>query len=162
LMLSAPRFSISLRFHFSVVETKKKMSDASLETLPSELLYLILKHLDASSIILSLRLVCKRFYQVIAAYNQYELSINWNSYSYLKQILRHVQPENITSLVFADEPSYLSYIERFFSLVDISRLTRLQSITLGDIKNSKGYQFLNQLPLSNLIALSIHSRRPYD
>ena len=137
------------------------MSKASLETLPSELLYLILKHLDAHCIILSLRLVCKRFYQVIAAYNQYELNISWKSYYYLKQFLHHVQPENITSLIFADEYSYSNINERFFSLVDISRLTRLRSITLGEVKNSKSLQSLNQLHLSNFIALRIRSCTKY-
>jgi hypothetical protein len=72
------------------------MSKASLETLPSELLYLILKHLDASCIVLSFRRVCKRLYQIASEYDQYELIINERSYSNLEQILHHVQPENIT------------------------------------------------------------------
>jgi hypothetical protein len=82
-MLSVTRFFISLRFHFSVVERKQKMSKASLETLPSDLLYLILKHLDAYCIVLSFGRVCKRFYQITAGYDQYQLTVNWNLYFHL-------------------------------------------------------------------------------
>jgi hypothetical protein len=134
------------------------MSKASLETLPSELLYLILSHLDAYCIVLSFRRVCKRFYQITTGYNQYELLITWRSYSNLKEIVRFLQPENITSLIFDNLWSNSSHMKDFFTLIDTSRLTRLRSITLNGSEYLEHDKHLNRLPLSNLVSLTICSR----
>lgn len=140
---------------------KTIMTNASLETLPAELLFRIFNHLDTYSIICSVRRVCQRFYHITDGYDQYELKINSWSHLHLEKILRHVQPENITSLILNDKWADADQIERFFSLIDISRLTRLRSITLSEVKNSEHYESLNSLPIANLISLRIHSDGDY-
>ena len=124
------------------------MTQTSLEALAAEILYHIFKYLDAYSIFFSIRQVCRRFYQITAGYNQYKLNVDRMTRLDLEKFLRRIKPENIISLILSGD---------YISSYDISRLTRLRSITLGGEKNSNNYESLNQLPLSNLISLRIHS-----
>ncbi|UJR34711.1 hypothetical protein I4U23_027488, partial [Adineta vaga] len=158
LLLSTSRLSGCISLFIMVLS----MTNASLFTLPSELFDLIFKHLDTLSITLSFRHVCKRFYEITDEYNQYELDLNSISNLYLKRILRLIKPENITSIIFDGESNRSSGIQLLFSLIDISRLTRIRSITLDLITNSKDYELLNRLVLSNLNSLSIHTRGLYQ
>jgi hypothetical protein len=138
------------------------MADASLLRLPSELLYLILNHLDACSVLFSFGLVCKRFYQIIDEYNHYEIDLNSITELGLKRIIRLIQPENITSLILNNTLNDSAQIELFFSLIDINRLTRLRSITLGKIKKFDEYKLLNKIAVSTLVSLGIHSGGIYN
>jgi hypothetical protein len=132
------------------------MANAFLQTLPCELLYRILKNLDAKCIIVSFRYVCKRFYVITTGYDQYELDLGSISRSSLTTMSRIIQPENITSLIFHHDSHQSIDIEFFFSLFDISRFTRLRSITLGNLSSSNDSSYLNRLAISHLITFNIH------
>lgn len=129
------------------------MTNVSLSTLPTELLYRIFNHLDVCSIVLSLRLVCRRFYQITNNYDQYELDLQTVSKFDLKRVLRLVQPENIISLAVRSGWNRSYKNDLFFSLIDITRLIRLRFLTLNRIKYFEDYKLL----VSSLISLRIQS-----
>ncbi|CAF3520618.1 unnamed protein product [Rotaria socialis] len=133
------------------------MTDASLLALPVELIHRILNNLDACSIIFSVREVCRRFYQIVNLYDQYELNFDSISQSRLKIISRFIQPEKITSLVLLNMCYKSEKIKIFLSFFDTSRLTRIQSITLGLSNQANDSQVLQHLNISNLVSLNIHS-----
>jgi hypothetical protein len=138
------------------------MTDKSLSTLPTEVLYNIMNNVDTRFIIFSFRRVCKRFKAISAVYNQYILDLGSMSQSCLKRISRSIEPDKITSLILNNELDESVGIKLFFSLFDISQLTRLRSITLGKLKDRKDYELLNHLDVSGLISLNIHSGGRYE
>ena len=131
------------------------MTNASLLTLPTELLFRIWSHLDTCFIIFSVRPVCQRLYSISATYDQYELDLDSTSESYLNRISRIIQPENITSLILNNRSDRSTQVNLFFSRFEISRMTRLRSITLGKISRREDYELLNQLVVSDLVSLNI-------
>ena len=133
------------------------MTEASLATLPSELWYRIFNHLDADSIMFSVRLVCQRLYQITDGYPDYEIDVDSKSTFHLERIVRRIPPENITSLILRDKSHDSARMRLFFSLIDINRLTHLRSVTLFAIKKTQEYGPIIQLPVSNLVSLRIHS-----
>ncbi|CAF5058329.1 unnamed protein product, partial [Rotaria magnacalcarata] len=133
------------------------MADASLLALPVELIHRILNNLDACSIIFSVRKVCKRFYEIVNLYDQYELNFDSMSESCLKIISRFIQPEKITSLVLRNMWYESEKIKIFLSFFDTSQLIRIQSITLGLSNQASDSQLLQHLNISNLVSLNIHS-----
>ncbi|CAF3033810.1 unnamed protein product [Rotaria sp. Silwood2] len=77
------------------------MSRASLLSLPVEILYRILDHLDAHFILISLRSLCKRLQAVVDTYDRYELNVSTMSCSQIKLIFHIIQPEMISSLILS-------------------------------------------------------------
>ncbi|CAF0897231.1 unnamed protein product [Adineta steineri] len=143
------------------------MTNASLLTLPTELVYYILNNLDTCFIIFSFRLVCKRFQAISEVYDQYELDLDSISEDCLKRIACIIQPEKIISLTVQNAWNQPSRIKEFFSIFEISRLTRLRSITLGNLDNGQDKSLLNHLTISNLVSfdiciLEIHERDTLD
>ena len=51
-----------------------------LDILPVELIFHILNYLDTDTILLSFRYICKRFYIITNAYNQYKLKDSTDLY----------------------------------------------------------------------------------
>ncbi|CAF0901661.1 unnamed protein product [Adineta steineri] len=143
------------------------MTNASLLTLPTELVYYILNNLDTCFIIFSFRLVCKRFQAISEVYDQYELDLDSISEDCLKRVACIIQPEKIISLTVQNAWNQPSRIKEFFSIFEISRLTRLRSITLGNLDNGQDKSLLNHLTISNLVSfdiciLEIHERDTLD
>ena len=131
------------------------MTNASLLTLPTELLFHILNHLDTCFILCSVRPVCQRLYAISAIYDQYELDVDSMSESDLKRISRLIKPENITSLILNNRSDRSTQVNSFFSRFEIGRMTRLRSITLVKLRRWGEYELLNQLVISDLVSLNI-------
>ena len=138
------------------IDNQFQMANASLLTLPTELLFHILNHLDTRFIIFSIRPVCQRLYAITSMYDQYQLDLDSMSESYLKRISRIIQPENVTSLLLNNRSDRLTEINIFFSCFEISRMTRLRSITLGKFSEWGYYKLLNQLIISDLVSVSLN------
>ena len=143
------------------IDKQFQMTNASLLTLPTELLFHILNHLDACFIIFSVRPVCQRLYAISAIYDQYELDLDSIPESYLGRISRIVQPENITSLILNSRSDRSTQVKLVFSRFEISRMTRLRSITLGKLSQWIDYELLNQLVISDLVSLNIDTHGIY-
>lgn len=138
------------------------MAQASLSILPPELLDRIMRNLDTESIMFSFRPICRQFYQISDAYDQYELDLNSMSLTTLKKISRLIQPENIISLELNDKSDNSDRIKIFFTFFETNRFTRLRSITLGAWNNFKDYELLNHLDISNIVSLRIYSNQNYQ
>ena len=132
------------------------MANASLLSLPTELVFHILKHLDTCFVIFSVRRVCRRLYAISSIYDQYELDLDSMSESCLKRISRIIQPEHITSLILDNRSNTSTQINIFFSRFEINRMTRLRSITLGKLSKWRDYELLNQLVISDLVSVSLN------
>jgi hypothetical protein len=140
------------------------MSDASLLTLPVELLYRILDHLDMQTILQSLRSVCTRLYSITNSYNRYELNITSISKSDLEFVLRVALPESIISLIFSGSKNNTSDLSNlFFSRCDLSQFIRLHSLTLNKVNDTELWYFVQHTNSKHLVSLSIESsEREYN
>jgi hypothetical protein len=103
----------------------------SLATLPVEILYRILNHLDIHSIFVSLRYVCKRFNMITNTYNQYELDLSSISQVDIKLFARLIQPENVISISLTDRSPIENDIDLFFRFFDTNRFHKVRSLTLN-------------------------------
>jgi hypothetical protein len=135
------------------------MSAACLQTLPVELIHQILDNLDTETIFLSLRTICKRFYTIINIYNRYKLDFRYFSKVNFHQVCRIVHLENIISIILSDEDETPGQTGLFLSLIDLHKLTRLQSLTLYLIEESSLKTFLNHTHIFLLVSLSIKWRK---
>jgi hypothetical protein len=108
-----------------------------METLPVELLHRIFDNLDAKTIFLSIRPVCRLFQSVVYTYDRVYLDMKSISKSTFYFLCRIIKPSNITSLSFSGWNKTQNQINLFFSLVDSETLTRLRSLTLLDMDDDQ-------------------------
>ena len=109
--------------------------NASLLTLPIEILYRILDQLDIKDILLSFRNVCVHFRAITNNYNRYKIQlISTSPENDIRLICRMIRPEDVISCALTSTHSksdhITSRIELFLSLIDIHQFTRLQSLDL--------------------------------
>lgn len=134
------------------------MSSVSFLTLPVELLYRILDHLDIQTILRSLRSVCTQLYSITNTYNRYELDFTSISKSDLEFISRVALPSSIISLTFSGSKKDTSGISNlFFSRCDLRKFIRLRSLTLNNVNNKELEYFVQYTNIEYLLSLSIES-----
>ena len=139
----------------SVVKSKSP----SLDLLPTEIIHLILDHVDGQTIFCSFRHVNKQLEAVTHTYDRYKLDFSSISKTDFRLICRAIRPENVTSLVLSDDDKTTGQISLFLSLVNINRWTRLRSVTLRDINDNDLQTLLLHLSTScSLMSLSIVTR----
>ncbi|CAF0981599.1 unnamed protein product [Adineta ricciae] len=126
----------------------------AIERLPTETLHQILDNLDVETIVISLRQVCRRFRSVMQSYNRYVFEFRQTSKSNLSLIYRLVRPESVISLVLSDDrtPGQVSF---FFSLPQIHKFSRLQSLVLRDIHEPQVVRILRRIKLDQLKSVVI-------
>ena len=110
-------------------------ANASLLTLPIEILHHILDQLDTKDIVLSFRNVCVHFRAITNNYNRYKIQLTSTSLENdIRLICRMIRPENVISCALRSSNGrsdlMTSRIQLFLSLIDIHQLTRLQSLDL--------------------------------
>ena len=134
----------------------------SLQSLPVEIFYRILDHIDGETILLSFRKVCKKFKAITNTYNRYELDFSSMSKTDFDFACRAIRPEDVISLTLSNGDHTPDQINQFFSLFTIDRLIRLRSLTLLHVynKNTDELQtILNQiLTVCPLTSFSIQSK----
>jgi hypothetical protein len=131
------------------------MPTSLLQALPVEILHRILDHLDARTICLSFRYVCKRFHTIADTYTQYELSFESTSKTEFALICRIIHPENVLSLRLRDNNKTPNQIKLFCSLLDIRRFTRLRSATFEHPDEPELRTILKHIATCSLTSLSI-------
>ena len=115
------------------------MSNSSLACLPVELLHRICDHLDAHTIVLSIRSVCRQLHAVVNSYNRFQLKFGStvnsgsNRESSFKIISHLIQSFNVVSLIFysGNEPRWFNHF--FLTDFDITQFTRLRSLTFHGV-----------------------------
>ena len=134
------------------------MSNASLPTLPVELLHRIFDHLDIRSILLSIRSVCKNLYAVTNSYDRFKLTSNSFSYSDIRLICRLIQLENIIALDMSYYIDNQGRLRLFSSDFDLRQLTRLNELTLDKMIEIDLANCLQNIATRSLISLKIYFR----
>jgi hypothetical protein len=129
-----------------------------LDILPVELIFHILNYLDTNTILLSFRYVCKRFYIITNAYDQYKLNLNSCTKSNFYRFCRIINPLNIISLILSDDDQTPGQICLFLTFFNLQQFHSLRSLTLLEIEDSNLNNISNDLSSLSLISLTIKSR----
>ena len=129
----------------------------SLETLPVELLHRIFNSLDARTLLLSLKYVCKRLHSIVDTYNRYQFNFQSISKSNFHRLCRGARANDVISLILSDDNQTSGQIALFLSLHPIETYTRLQSITLISIEEPYLKLILQHLSATCLLtSLTLH------
>ena len=127
-----------------------------LQMLPVELLHQIFDSLDAETIAISLRQVCRVFRIVVNNYDRYSLdfkSISKPSFYLLCQL---IHPERVISLTLCNDERTPDQTDLFLSLFRVGQLNRLRSLTLSEIDESQLEVILKRISINLLSSLSLH------
>ncbi|CAF1483784.1 unnamed protein product [Rotaria sp. Silwood1] len=109
----------------------------TLDNLPVELIYYILKQLDTYTIFTSLYNVCSRLNLILHTYDQYDLNLNSISMSYFYHICSLINPGQIISLTLSDGNDNIGLVKLFLKKFPIESFKRLHSLTLVNIDNNE-------------------------
>lgn len=151
--------------HFSVVYCFLQhimravaMPTTTLLSLPPEILHKVLDHLDAQTILLSVKCVCMQLHAIVGTYNRFRLKLA--SHRRLVNINQDFPTENVISLTIYDDwdSSEIEDFERkhVSSLIhNLRRFTQLRSLTLYGIYDDELGLLLSYFITTNLINLTI-------
>ena len=119
-----------------------------------------LRFLDTmgTTIFLSVRDVCQSLRAAVKSYRRYALDFTSVSKHEFCRVLHIVRPEWVTSLSLSDQETTIERIDLFRSLVDISRFTRLRSLSLLNIDGPDLCVFLKHAKNCSLTSLIIQLR----
>lgn len=134
------------------------MSNTYLQDLPTELLQRIIDYVDTETVLFSFQYVCQRFRIIVKTYNQHQLdfrSITKSNFTLARYLIR---PENVISLILSDGYKTPGQIVLFLSLFDLSRFTRLRSITLLEVSHKNAIVYLQHIVTCPLTSLCIEYR----
>lgn len=131
---------------------------ASFETLPVELLHRIFNSLDARTLLLSIKYVCKRLYSIVDTYNRYQLNFQSISKWNFHRLCQGVRSNDVISLILSDDNRTSGQPALFLSRHPIETYTRLQSITLISIEEPYLKVLLQHLSATCLLtSLTLHA-----
>ncbi len=134
------------------------MPNSGFGALPVELLYRIIDYVDVETVFLSLRSVCRRFYAIINNQHRYQLDLRYISKSNFDLVCRLIRPENVISLILSDANETVGQIGLFLNRFDLHTFTRLSSLTLIQVTNSKLRRFLDAIIPCPINSFSIESQ----
>ena len=132
-----------------------------METLPVEILHRIFDGLNAETILLSLRPVCRLFRAIVTTYDRYILDMQLISKSNFYLLCRLIKPQNVIALILSNDEQISDQIDLFLSIVHLRQFTRLHSVTLRDIDEFQLNFILKRVNLSLLTSFSFTIRK-YD
>lgn len=104
-----------------------------MDTLPVELIYRIFDYLDAPTILLSLRPLCRSFLTIVQTYNRYSLNMFGISRRKYFLLCRLIEPSKVISLTLSNDERTSDQIERFLSTFSLKQFIRLRSLNLLQI-----------------------------
>jgi hypothetical protein len=131
------------------------MSDVSLSALPVELLHHVFDYLNVETILLKVRLVCKKLHGATYSYGRLKLELKPIDKHKLRLICRIIRPTNIIALTLSDRVTMRSKFDTLFSRLDLSQCTRLKVLTIDNPRQADLEHFLQSFIASSLVSLSI-------
>jgi F-box domain len=135
----------------------------SLVTLPVEIIYRILDHIDTGSILISFRYVCKQFHMISDTYNRYRLDVCSTLSVDIKRLAHLIQPENVISLTVQDNWCTKYNLHFFFQLFDKDRFVQLRELTLNGITARNLDCIFDVFPsCPRLVSLSINANKSWN
>jgi hypothetical protein len=134
------------------------MSNAFLIALPVELLYYIFDHLDARTILRSIRGVCQKLYAVVNSYDRYKLDFDFHSIkkSDILFISRVICPNNVRSIILHNHNPFRTQIELFLTHFGNYHFSKLRSLIVHKINDQNYISTLQSFIGCPLVSLSIH------
>ena len=133
-------------------------SKASLLTLPTEILHQIFNDLDTSTLIWSVRNLCRRLRVATVSYNQYTLDVTSMCISDLRRLLVVIRPENVTTLIFCGHyERTCRQIDGLCSPINIDPFDRLRSLTVMNTNGTRLCEFLRHARRCSLTSLVLHN-----
>ena len=133
-------------------------SKASLLTLPTEILHQIFNDLDTSTLIWSVRNVCRRLRVATVSYNQYTLDVTSMCISDLRRLLVVIRPENVTTLIFCGHyERTCRQIDGLCSPINIDPFDRLRSLTVMNTNGTRLCEFLRHARRCSLTSLVLRN-----
>ena len=126
------------------------MTDVSLDTLPVEILHRILDNIDVSTIVRSVRCVCRQLYAVVNSYNRFQLDFTRFTSSDLKAIFRLIEFSKVSSLVLSGSQTSQNDIN-----VNIAEFTNLRSFSLFRVRNDHINEIIQHVTARSLASLTI-------
>jgi hypothetical protein len=125
------------------------------DRLPAELLHTLFNYFSASELLFTFHNVSDYVDVTLQSYPAYQLDFQSISKSHFRRICRHVQLEQVISLVLSDGDDTPGLSEVFFSRFRIEQFIRLRSLTLIAIEfNSLESIFANLSQLHELRSFS--------
>lgn len=132
------------------------MANAFLIALPVELLHYIFDHLDAQTILNSIRGVCKTLYAIVNTYDRFQLDFSSMKTSENKFISHFIPSENIISLILHNNNRHPIQFERRFTRFEICSFTRVRSLIIRETDTDYYISTLQNFIGCPLVSLSIH------
>ncbi|CAF1370789.1 unnamed protein product [Adineta ricciae] len=130
-------------------------SSSPFDRLPAELIYHLLEYLDISTIFISFRHVCKRFYTIVNSHDRYHVDMRLISKSDFDHLCRLISPANVLSLILSDDFNTPYQIQTFLSRFALQQCCQLHSLTLIKINESNLFTLLVHLSKCTLKSLTI-------
>lgn len=131
------------------------MSDKTLLSLPTEVLYRIFNHCDSQTVFCSIRHVCQRLYAVTETYDRLKLNVKYETERFSQWIYGQIQPSTIRSLTILDDESCISCSRTDISFIHLQAFTRLRSLTFHGISGRELECLLPLIKMNILDSLSI-------
>ena len=130
---------------------------ASLCTLPVELIFHVFRHLDATTLVRSFRRVCQRFYTLVNAYEQFQLDFQSILKSDFHFLCNFIPADHVVSLILSDGDETPGQIEYFLSTFRIRQYTQLRSLTVLNVSGDHLGVILRDVKELSLQSLSVQT-----
>ena len=130
----------------------------TLSTLPVEIIHSIFDHLDGTTVLLSVRDVCRRLRATVDNYHRWKLDLTTMSKRDFYRLLVRIHPQDVTALTLNDRETP-GQIGLFLSLINIDLFTQLRSLTLVNIEEEHLCLFLEHARSCSLTSLTLESMR---
>ncbi|CAF4309091.1 unnamed protein product, partial [Adineta steineri] len=126
-----------------------------LPTLPVEIVYYICDCLDAKTILVSFRNICRRLRNIINNYDNYILDFKNTSQSDFRLISRLINPQRVKSLTLSQQTTTFDQTIFFDKQFHVKDFSRLHSLTLIGIKESRLRAVLKHINILSLVSFSL-------
>ncbi|CAF3597443.1 unnamed protein product [Adineta steineri] len=126
-----------------------------LPTLPVEIVYYICDCLDAKTILISFRNICRRLRNIINNYDNYILDFKNTSQSDFRLICQLINPQRVKSLTLYQQTTTFDQTIFFDKQFHVKDFNRLRSLTLIAIKESRLRDVLKHINISSLVSFSL-------
>lgn len=131
-------------------------SQASLISLPIELLHRVFDFVDAQTILLNIANVCQQLNFVSASYNRLKLKYDSSSHYNFKQISRLVCFDNVISLSIKNDHISNNRINRFIQFFGNCEFRRLRALSVTNCSYKEFEELLQHINTECPITLTLH------
>ncbi|CAF1306637.1 unnamed protein product [Adineta ricciae] len=133
-----------------------------MNTLPVEIVHCIFDHLDAQTILFSIRCLSRSFRSIVNSYERFTLDLKGLSQQDFHLLCRLIKPENVISLSLSNEFKHSDEIVSFCPYSRHKQFTRLRRLTLENIDEGPLKFLLRESNLTSLTSFPVKFRRGDD